>query len=75
MKIPVLQYYKEDKPIILSMDSSKDGLGAAILQEGKPVAYASKSLTDSQKNYAQIEKEMLEIVFDCQRFHQYLYLK
>lgn len=70
---PVLQYYDRNQPIVLSVDSSKNGLGAVILQNGAPVAYASKSLTETQCNYAQIEKETLAILFGCQRFHQYLF--
>lgn len=69
MQSPVLQYFNDKKPLILSVDSSKDGLGAVILQDGAPVAYASKSLTDCQKNYAQIEKETLAIAFGCQDFN------
>lgn len=72
-KSPVLQFYDKRKPITLSVDSF--GMGAVILQDGKPVAYASKSLSETQQRYAQIEKEMLAIVFGCQRFHQYLYGK
>ena len=37
------------------------------------MAYASKSLTVNQQNYAQIEKEMLAIVFGCVKFHDYIY--
>ena len=44
-----------------------------ILQNDRPVAYASKALTLSKHNYAQIVKEMLAIVFGCERFHDYLY--
>lgn len=47
---PVLQFYNEQKPITLSVDSSKDGIGAVILQDKAPIAYASKTLTESQKN-------------------------
>lgn len=70
---PVLQYYDEKQPIVLSVDSSKDGMGAVLLQNNAPIEYASKSLTDTQKRYAQIEKEALAIAFGCHRFHQYLY--
>ena len=40
---------------------------------GHPIAYASKSLTPAQQNYAQIENEMLAIVFGCHKFHDYIY--
>ena len=72
---PVLCYYDVNKPVKLSVDASQSGLGAVLLQDNQPVAYASKSLTDCQKGYAQIEKETLAIVFGCERFHQYLYGK
>jgi hypothetical protein len=70
---PVLQYYDCKLLLILSVDESKDGLDAIILQNNLPIIYASKSLTDTQKKYAQIEKEALGIAFGCQRFHQYIY--
>ena len=70
---PVLVYYDGSKPLTLTVDSSSKGLGAAIVQEGKPIAYASSALTTTQKNYSQIEKETLAIVFGCKKFYQYIY--
>ena len=70
---PVLKFFDSKEPVTLSVDASSKGLGAVILQNDRPVAYASKALTLSQQNYAQIEKEMLAIVFGCERFHDYLY--
>ena len=71
----VLRYYDVDKPVKLPADASQSGLGAVLPQDNQPVAYASESLTEFQKGYAQIEKETLAIVFGCERFHQYLYGK
>ena len=48
-------------------------MGAALLQEGKPTAYASCALTETQQRYSLIEKETLAIVFGCKKFHQYIY--
>ena len=45
----------------LSVDASSKGFGAVILQNGLPVAYASKALTPSQQHYAQIEKEIIAL--------------
>ena len=53
--------------------TSEKGLGASLLQDGKPLAYASRALTNTETNYAQIEKELLAIVFGVERFHQYTY--
>jgi hypothetical protein len=46
---PTLALYDPMKPITLSVDASQHGLGACILQEGKPVAYGSSSLTETQQ--------------------------
>ena len=49
-----------------SVDASAIGIGAVHL-------VINKALTPSQERYAQIEKEMLAIVFRCEWFHDYLY--
>ncbi|XP_008189883.1 uncharacterized protein LOC103311865 [Acyrthosiphon pisum] len=72
---PLLQYFDLNKKCTLSVDASKDGLGAVLLQNDYPVAYASKTLNDTQKQYAQIEKELLAILYGCERFKQYIYGK
>ena len=54
---PVLKFYDPRKPVMLQVDASQLGLGAVVLQDGKPVAYASKALTVAQEAYAQIEKK------------------
>ena len=55
------------------MDASSKGIGAVLLQQEHPVAYASKALTATQQNYAQIEKEMLAIVYGCTKFPDYIF--
>ena len=43
------------------------------MQENQPIAYASRALTDTETRYAQIEKELLSVIFELERFHQYTY--
>ena len=69
---PVLHYYNV-KEVTLQCDASQSGLGAALLQNGQPVAYASRALTPTETRYAQIEKELLAIVFACDHFEAYIY--
>ena len=64
-----LQYYDRKKPVTVQADASQRGLGTCLLQEGKPIAYASKSLTDTETRYASIERELLAFVFACQQFN------
>ena len=71
MKAPVLAYYDVTKPVKVTCDASKCGLGAALLQDDKPVAFGSRALTDAETRYAQIEKELLAMVFAFEKFNQY----
>ena len=68
-----LRYYNRNKLVILQCNASLKGLGACILQDGKPIAFASKSLTDTETRYTNIKRELLAIVFGCKKFHTYLY--
>ena len=72
-KDPVLRYFNVSKPVTVSCDASQSGLGSVLLQDNKPVAYASRSMTDAETRYAQIEKELLVVLFGMERFHQYTY--
>ena len=67
-----LKFYNRNLPLTVQADASKHGLGAALLQQGQPVAFASKSLSDTEKRYANIERELLSVVFTCERFQTYL---
>ena len=74
---PVLAYYEFKLPRQVSSDSSKLGLGAVLEhkheEEWKPVAFASRAMTQSEQHYAQIKKETLATVFACELFHEYIY--
>ncbi|XP_031333730.1 uncharacterized protein K02A2.6-like [Photinus pyralis] len=72
-KAPVLTYFDTNKKLTLSCDSSQYAVGAVISHDINPIAFASASLTDCQQNYAQIERELLAIVYGCIKFHQYIY--
>ena len=72
-KAPVLKYFDRTKEITLQCDASESGLSFSLLQEGQPVAYGACGLTLAEKNYAQIEKEILAIVVGCEKFEQYIY--
>ncbi|GFR91547.1 transposon Ty3-I Gag-Pol polyprotein [Elysia marginata] len=68
-----LSYYDPNKATVLEVDSSLTGIGAALLQDEKPIAFASKSMTDTESRYANIERELLAVVFALERFHTYIY--
>ena len=70
---PILAYYSPDKEHVIQCDASSSGLGAVILQEGRPLPYASRALTDPETRYTTIEKEMLAIVFALEKWHQFAY--
>lgn len=72
-KPTTLAYYDPSKGLTLEVDGSMKGLGAAILQNGRVIAFASKTLTTTQSNYSNIEREALSLVHGIQRFHTYLY--
>ncbi|XP_048002450.1 uncharacterized protein K02A2.6-like [Leguminivora glycinivorella] len=64
---PTLRYYSPNEPVTVSVDASSRGLGAVLLQAGRPVAYAARTLTPTESRWAQIEKELLAILFGCRR--------
>ena len=70
---PVLKYFDPSVEAVLQCDASQHGLGACLMQNGQPVAYASRSLTETECNYVQMEKELLAIVFGVEKFESYLY--
>ena len=57
----------------IQVDASGIGLGAVLLQNNRPVCYASRTLTSTERRYANIERELLAVIFGCERFHHYVY--
>ena len=68
----LLRYYDQSKLVTIQCDASLKGLGACIIQDGKPTAHRL-TLMDTKTHYANIERELLAIVYDCEKFHTYLY--
>ena len=66
-------YFNPSLPMTIQVNDSQVGLGAALLQNGKPIAFASKALTETKCQYANIEREMLAAVFGAERFCTYIY--
>ena len=70
---PVLAYYNPKKQTVSQTDGSINGLGACLLQDEKPVYFASKALTDAQWRYVAIELELLAVASAMEKFHHFLY--
>ena len=70
---PTLIFYDPKKELTVENDACEYGIGSALLQEGRPVAYASRTLSAAERRYANIEREMLAAVYGLEKFHHYTY--
>ena len=74
----VLIHFDPKLPILIECDASPYGVGAVLshqLPQGgaRPVAYASRTLTEAERNYAQFDREALAMVFGVRHFHNYVF--
>ena len=74
----LLAHYDPNKDLTLACDASPYGVGAVLSLmdkngQDKPIAYASRSLAPAERNYSQLEKEGLAIIFGVKKFHTYLF--
>lgn len=73
----ILEIYDPKKEIIISTDASPYGVGAVMSHiingEEKPIMFISSTLSPAEKNYSQVHREGLAIMFAVKKFHKYLY--
>ena len=69
---PVVQPYSLEKEVTLTTDASEMAIAGVLTQEGHPVIYVSRKLSEAEQRYANIEREALAIVWSCQRLRQFL---
>ena len=70
---PILAYYNPRKTTVLQTDVSIKGLGTCLLQDKRPVYFASKAITEVQRGYVAIELESLAVAWAMEKFHHFLY--
>ena len=78
VQAPVLVHYNPKLPLRLAGDASNYGIGAVLSHvdsngQEHPIAYTSRTLSASEKNYSQIEKEALSLIVGIREFHKYIY--
>ena len=75
VQAPVLMYPKFDSNapmFVLQTDTSSVGLGAVLEQNGSVIAYASRAINSTERQYSVIQKECLAAAFATKQFHHYL---
>ena len=72
----ILGWYDPKAPTKIAADASSWGLGAVLLQrqqdQWKPIVYASRTMSEVERRYAQIEKEALAVTWSCEKFAEYI---
>ena len=68
-----LHYFDPMKSIVLECDASGNGVGGMLLQDGQPIVFVSQDLTETQKRYSNIERELLAVVVVMEKLHHYVF--
>ena len=68
-----LKYFEPQAPIVIECDTSGVGVGGVLLQHGQPVTFISQALTETQKCYSNIERELLAVVIVIKHLHHYVF--
>ncbi|KAL4082419.1 hypothetical protein QTP88_029979, partial [Uroleucon formosanum] len=66
-------HFDPKKDIVIQSDASKDELWCCLMKDKLLVAYASRSLSETENRYGQIEKEFLSVVYACSKFRHFIY--
>ena len=74
-KTPVLAYYDLEKDNVIQSNASLKGICCILMQDGKPVCYASRSLSDTESRHSNIERELLAASWSLERFKHYVFGK
>lgn len=74
----ILVHFDPTKKLVLTCDASPDGVGAVLSHEDNhqvehPIAFASRSLNSAERNYSQLDKEALAILFGVRKFHKFIF--
>ena len=67
------RYFNPDKSITIEYDASGAGIGGALIQDSQPILLVSQALTDTQKCYSNIERELLAVVIVVEHLHHYVF--
>ena len=68
-----LKYFNPQTPITIECDASGVGISGVLLQEGQPITFISQALIDTQKQYSNIEHELLALVIMVKHLHHYVF--
>ena len=72
-KTPILAYFNPKSENVIQTDALLKGLGAVLLQEGRPVIYVSRTFTSAEEHYSNIGRDLLGVAFAMERLHSYVY--